>query len=61
VVQVKRLEEAIIPGFKLTDEERQYLEEPYVLGAHRPSRRVLRQSQVLPNANQGSPVTSDRI
>jgi hypothetical protein len=28
-VQVKRLEEAIIPGYKLTPEEVKTLEEPY--------------------------------
>jgi hypothetical protein len=27
---VKRLEEAIIPGYKLTEEEIRFLEEPYV-------------------------------
>jgi aryl-alcohol dehydrogenase-like predicted oxidoreductase len=39
-VQAKRLEEAIIPGFKLTEEERKYLEEPYVLVACCSSHRV---------------------
>lgn len=29
--QVKRMEEAIIPGYKLTEDDVRFLEEPYVL------------------------------